>query len=88
MTEAARKCGVATHMGIQGHAGEGVRLIQEWLKQDAIGKVREVHVWTNRPGWPQGVGRPTDEHPIPNGLDWECWLGPRTAQLQTCRFAH
>ena len=72
---AAKKHGVATHMGIQGHAGEGIRLLQEWLEADAIGPVREVHLWTNRPIWPQGMERPTDAMPVPAELDWNRWLG-------------
>ena len=55
---AAKKKGVVTQMGNQGHTGEGMRLIKEWIEQGAIGKVKEIHVWTNRPIWPQGnVGR-------------------------------
>ncbi|MHC4660026.1 MAG: Gfo/Idh/MocA family protein, partial [Planctomycetota bacterium] len=60
LTEAAREHKVATQMGNQGHSGEGVRLICEWIWDGAIGLVREVHAWTNRPVWPQGIGRPKD----------------------------
>ncbi len=76
LTEAARKYKVATQMGNQGHSGEGVRLICEWIWDGAIGNVREVHAWTNRPIWPQGIDRPTDTPPVPNTLDWDLWLGP------------
>ncbi len=76
LTEAARKYKVVTQMGNQGHSGEGVRLIEEWINDGAIGKVREVHCWTNRPIWPQGMPRP-DEYPaVPDGLDWDLWIGP------------
>jgi predicted dehydrogenase len=76
LTEAARKYKVATQMGNQGHSGEGVRLICEWIWAGAIGPVREVHAWTNRPVWPQGIGRPQDTPPVPATLDWDLWLGP------------
>ena len=78
LTEAARKYKVATQMGNQGHSGEGIRLICEWIWDGAIGPVREVHAWTNRPGtyWPQGIDRPKDSPPVPGTLDWNLWLGP------------
>lgn len=76
MAQTAREKGVATLMGIQGHSGEGMRLIYEWIHQGAIGKVKEVRIWTDRPHWPQGVDRPTKEDPIPEGFAWNEWLGP------------
>ena len=76
LTEAARKYKVATQMGNQGHSGDGVRLICEWIWNGAIGDVTEVHAWTNRPVWPQGIGRPTDKPDVPETLDWDLWVGP------------
>ena len=76
LTEAARKYKVATQMGNQGHSGDGVRLICEWLWDGAIGPVREVHAWTNRPIWPQGIDRPKESEPVPDTLDWDLWVGP------------
>jgi predicted dehydrogenase len=78
LAQAARKHKVATQMGIQGHSGEGIRRLCEWIRDGAIGEVREVHSWTDRPGrwWPQGVGRPKDTPPAPDSLDWDLWLGP------------
>jgi predicted dehydrogenase len=76
LTEAARRYKVVSQMGNQGRSGEGVRLIQEWIEDGAIGEVREVHCWTNRPIWPQGMARPTDTPAVPNGLDWDLWIGP------------
>ena len=67
LTEAARKYKVVTQMGNQGHSEEGLRLMQEWLAAGAIGAVREVHCWTNRPVWPQGMPRPTDTPAVPDG---------------------
>ena len=78
LTEAARKHKVMSQMGNQGHSGEGARLVCEWIWDGAIGPVREVHCWTNRPVWPQGVEaeRPADTPPVPAGLDWDLWIGP------------
>jgi len=76
LTEAARKYKVATQMGNQGHSQDGVRNICEWIWDGAIGEVREVHAWTNRPVWPQGIDRPKDKPPVPDTLDWDLWLGP------------
>jgi predicted dehydrogenase len=76
ITLAARKHKVATQMGIQGHSGEGARLLVEWVRAGAIGKVHEVHYWTNRPIWPQGMGRPSKQDTVPSNLDWDAWLGP------------
>jgi len=76
LTEAARRYKVVTQMGNQGRSGEGVRLIEEWISDGAIGKVTEVHCWTNRPIWPQGMDRPTDTPAPPKGLDWDLWIGP------------
>jgi predicted dehydrogenase len=67
---------VVTQMGNQGHSEEGLRLMQEWFDAGALGEVREVHCWTNRPIWPQGMPRPADEMPVPQGLDWDLWIGP------------
>lgn len=78
MAKAAAEAGVATQMGTQGHAYDGTRRAVEVIRSGAIGEVRELHVWTDRPNkwWPQGVDRPTAEMPVPQGLDWDQWLGP------------
>ena len=78
LTEAAREHKIASQMGNQGHSGDGTRLVREWIGAGAIGAVQEVHVWTNRPVWPQGVEveRPKETPPVPSGLDWDRWLGP------------
>ena len=78
LTETARKQGVQTQMGNQGHSGEGIRLLCEWVWDGAIGKIREAHAWTNRPVWPSGVelGRPTETPEVPKDLDWDLWIGP------------
>jgi len=59
----AQKTGVVTQMGNQGHARDDARLINEWIQAGLIGPVSEVHVWTNRPIWPQGIPRPAAPAP-------------------------
>jgi predicted dehydrogenase len=76
MREAARRAGVPTQMGNQGHAGDGARRIREWYEAGAIGTVREIHYWTNRPIWPQAIQRPLEMYHVPAHLDWDLWLGP------------
>ena len=78
LTEAARKYKVVSQMGNQGHSGEGIRQITEWIAAGLIGQVREVHAWTNRPIWPQSseMERPKDVQSPPEGMDWNKWIGP------------
>jgi predicted dehydrogenase len=83
LAQAAREAGVATQMGNQGQASEGRRQLSETIWDGAIGAVREVHIWTDRPSnglfseyWPQGVTRPTDTPPVPDTMDWDMWIGP------------
>ncbi len=71
----ARETNIVSQMGNQGHAEEGGRLINEWVADGALGTVQEVHCWTNRPVWPQGIARPEGSDPIPSTIDWDLWLG-------------
>ncbi len=89
LTEAAAKYKVATQMGNQGTAEDGLREAVEVVRAGTLGAVREVHVWTNRPVWPQGTaallalagvqaalhGRRDDADAVPRDLDWDLWLG-------------
>jgi len=75
MGKIAREKGVATQMGNQGTAGGGLRKAAALLQAGVLGKVSEVHVWTNRPIWPQGGPRP-EPQPVPPNLEWDLWLGP------------
>ena len=86
LQELAAKKGVVTQMGNQGHASEGARLIKEWYQAGLIGEVREVIIWTNRPA--AGVGFGTGPEfaypealPIPEGVNWDLWLGPSTENV-------
>lgn len=75
MLQAARRYGVATQMGNQGHCEDGVRQTCEWIWDGAIGDVTEVHAVTNRPIWPQGMDAPLPGEPVPAHLDWDNWIG-------------
>ncbi|PYI80021.1 MAG: gfo/Idh/MocA family oxidoreductase, partial [Verrucomicrobia bacterium] len=66
----AKEKKVATQMGNQGSAGSGLRRAVEVIQAGLIGKPVELHVWSNRPIWPQGVDRPEGEDPVPPSLDW------------------
>jgi predicted dehydrogenase len=78
LARTAREKKVATQMGNQGHAGDGCRTLKEWVDAGVLGDVTEVHSWTDRPIWPQGVNPPdhTKMMPVvPSTLDWDLWLG-------------
>jgi len=75
MAEVARETKVATQMGNQGTAGSGLRKSAAIVQAGTLGPVHEVHVWTNRPIWPQGGPRP-EAKPVPKNLHWNLWLGP------------
>ena len=76
LAEAAKKYKVATQHDNENHATEGVRKLVECVQSGGIGAVREVHIWTDRPIWPQGVKERPPTKPVPQGLDWDVWLGP------------
>ena len=72
----AKQYGVVTQMGNQGSSEDGLRRAVEVVEAGIIGPVRQVHVWTNRPIWPQGLVRPPGEDPVPENFKWDLWLGP------------
>ena len=89
LIEAARKVKVATQMGTQIHASDNYRRVVELIQTDTIGPVREVHVWVGRAwGWQSDEeaiahkdivsvrDRPVEASPVPQGLDWDLWIGP------------
>ena len=76
LAEATDKYQLATQMGNQGHANEGNRAIAAYVQGGHLGDIKEIHCFTNRPIWPQGMERPAGDDPIPEGLAWDLWLGP------------
>lgn len=74
----ARETGLATQMGNSGHSAEGIRQTIEYLRDGAIGTVREVHVWPRSGRYNPALTRwPAESAPVPAGLNWDLWLGPR-----------
>jgi predicted dehydrogenase len=76
IAEIARETGVVTQIAVANQASEDTRLLSEWIWDGAIGPVREVINWSSRPFWAQAVERPKEVEPVPEGLDWDLWLGP------------
>jgi len=76
LAQAARQAGVATQVTASSNTSDAVCRLCEMLWDGAIGDVREVHVWSNRPLWPQGMLRPPRQDPVPQTLDWDLWIGP------------
>ena len=72
----AREMNVATSVTVNNPSSDSTKLIASWIADGAIGRTKEVHNWSSRPFWPQGVPRPSEAMPVPNGLDWEMWVGP------------
>jgi hypothetical protein len=76
MRKLANEKKLATQMGNQGSAESGLRRAVEVVQAGIIGNPTELHVWSNRPVWPQGLERPAGSDPVPAALDWEAWIGP------------
>ncbi len=75
LVRVAKESKVATQMGNQGSANDGLRRAVEVIQSGIIGNPLELHVWSNRPVWPQGLNRPKQTDPVPKELDWDLWLG-------------
>jgi hypothetical protein len=75
LMDAANKYKVATQMGNQGYSNEGTRQVAEMIWAGEIGNVTEVHAWTDRPIWAQGLTEIPPPEPVPDTLDWDLWLG-------------
>ncbi len=94
LAKTAKEAGVATQMGIQGHSGEGIRLICEWIWAGLIGEVREVDAYCSLTYYPWGHAswssqwsqRPKETPPVLTGLDWDLWIGP--AQMRPYHRAY
>ncbi len=76
MRQLSKEKKLATQMGNQGSAETGLRRAVEVIQSGVIGKPLELHVWSNRPVWPQGLDRPAGRDKVPSTLDWDLWLGP------------
>ncbi len=76
LTELARRTGVVTQMGNEGHSNDTVYEVAEVVQSGCLGTIREAHVWTNRPIWRQGMPQPLKEVAVPKTLDWDLFIGP------------
>ena len=75
VVETARRTRVATHF-LPASDGANIRAIKAAISDGAIGKLRQIHNWSYRPVWPQYAAIPTETPPVPDGFDWQLWLGP------------
>jgi predicted dehydrogenase len=87
VVETARQTKVATHF-LPASGGGSIRTIKSWVDAGAIGTLREIHNWSNRPVWPQYATLPTDRPPVPEGFDWQLWLGPSTDRPYHPNYTH
>ena len=71
----AQACGAVVQVGDSVGASEEYRRASEVLQSGLLGAITEVHVWTSRPVWPQGIRRPEGSDPVPATVDWDLWLG-------------
>jgi len=85
--EVAHETGRQTHLLAYG-AGSGNGGIAEHIRQGVIGTLREIHHWTNRPVWPQYAEIPTERPAIPEGFDWDLWLGPAVDRPYHPHYTH
>jgi hypothetical protein len=73
--ETAEKSGVKTHLLAWSERPE-YNLILQWINDGVIGNLKEIHNWSYRPVWEQWPTRPKESKPVPDGFNWELWLGP------------
>jgi hypothetical protein len=85
--EMARNSQVITHL-IPWDSNGSMDTVMSWINAGAIGKLTEVHNWTNRPVWPQYPSLPTDTPPVPQGFDWDLWLGPEANRAYHPNYTH
>lgn len=87
LLDASRKYKVVTQMGNQGASNNANAQLSEWIQAGVIGDISTVHVWTNRPVWPQGVPSPVGTEKIPKTMDWNLWLGPAPYRMYDPAYA-
>ena len=85
VVDSARKTGVATHL-LAWRAP--LTAVRQMILDGAIGELKEVHNWTDRPFWPQQLAIPTDRPPIPPDFDWDLWLGPERNRPYHPSYTH
>ena len=89
VVDAARSSSLSTHMMAHNAFGGGnIDQIKKWIDAGAIGQLKEIHNWSNRPVWPQYPVIPTDKPPIPAGFNWDLWLGPAEMRDYHPHYTH
>lgn len=73
--EVAKSTGMSSHL-LAWSIKPGYEVVKQWIREGLIGELKEIHNWSNRPVWQQWQSNPTDTPPVPEGLDWDLWLGP------------
>src|ERR1043166_1451099 len=84
---ARRSPKIATHF-LPASDGANIRTLKTWIDDGAIGKLREIHNWSNRPMWPQFPTIPTEAPPVPKDFDWQLWLGPSLDRPYHPHYTH
>ena len=87
VVDTAKKTKLATHF-LPSIAGASVGIVKDWIDRGAIGTLREIHNWSNRPVWPQYDVIPTDTPPVPKDFDWDLWLGPSLPRRYHPHYTH
>ena len=85
--EGASKYNVRTHL-LAWSDKPAYRLIKSWIDGGAIGNLQEIHNWSFRPVWPQYLGKPEDSRPVPDGFNWDLWLGPEKDRPYHPHYTH
>ncbi len=85
--DTARKTGVATHF-MPWDVNGSMDPVMALINGGAIGALREIHNWTQRPVWPQYTSLPTGTPPVPDGFDWDLWLGPESERPYSPDYTH
>lgn len=85
--DAARQQQVPTHL-LAWADKPNYRLIKQWIDDGVIGTLQEIHNWSYRPVWPQYMGRPQDSRPVPEGFNWQAWLGPEKDRPYHPHYTH
>ena len=85
--DTARKTGVSTHLMAYSNI-QGNQNLKKMLEDGVIGNLQEIHNWSNRPVWPQFTRNPTESMPIPDGMNWDLWLGPVPDRAYHLDYTH
>ncbi|MDR0833900.1 MAG: Gfo/Idh/MocA family oxidoreductase [Candidatus Symbiothrix sp.] len=89
VVDIAASSALSTHMMAYNASGSGnIGLIKKWVDAGAIGRLKEIHNWSNRPVWPQYPEIPADKPPVPDGFNWSLWLGPAEMRDYHPHYTH